>query len=281
MARSLFTLTVFCTVLFFNQTSLAQLSGDTYVAAKAKGNATWVYTYSEAPGFAMSGEQGMTYDIMEAFEKWVEDNKGISVSVKHQTADPNNFTKFLEVVKSSKGGVFGLSNTTITEARKKEYNFSPPYITNIGMILTNNAAATLKSLNTIGQDFSGMTAVTVKNSTNEKRLLDIKAKHYPGMKLQYVASFQEAMKMVLADDTKFANADFTYYLDAVQNRQPVKRHAAGDDPTEQFGIIMPLSNDWAPLLAEFMSGYIDSTEYKKAIMSNLGAGAIKFFDTLK
>lgn len=281
MARSFFKLLVFCGVLIFSKPTFAQLSGDTYAAAKAKGSATWVYTYSEAPGFAESDKSGITYDIMNAFEQWVEKNKGINVTVKHQTTDSKNFTKFLDIVKDSKGGVFGLSNTTITEARKREYNFSTPYITNIGMIVTNSNVTTMGDLAAISKAFDGMTAVTVKNSTNEKRLLDIKAKFYPGMKMQYVASFQEALNMVLADETKFTNVDFTYYLDAVQNRKPVKRHPAGDDQTEQFGIIMPLSNDWAPLLEEFMQDYVESTEYKKVIMNNLGPSAVKFFDTLK
>lgn len=262
-------------------TLFAQLKGDTYATAKSKGSANWVLTYSNAPGFASASKSGITYDIMMAFEQWIEKNKGINVSISHQSADANDFTKFLEKVKNSKGGVFGLSNTTITEARKKEYNFSPPYITNIGMIITHNSISTLTDLNDIANAFAGMTAVTIKNSTNEKRLLDIKKNHFPNLKIEYVPSFQQAMDIVLADPKKFTNVDFTYYLDAVQNRKPVKRHPGGDDQTEQFGIIMPKSNDWAPLLAEFMNEYVGSTEYKKVIMDNLGPSAIKFFENLK
>lgn len=258
-----------------------QLKGDTYAAAKSKGSATWVLTHAEAPGFAAGNKTGITYDIMNAFKDWVEKNKGITISIKYESPQPDNFTKFLEVVKNSKGGVFGLSNTTITEARKRAYNFSPPYITNIGMIITNSSVATLTDIANIAEQFKGMTAVTVKNSTNEKRLLDIKKKYFPSLKIQYVNSFAQAVNSVINDTNKFTNVDFTYYLDGVQNRKPIKRHPGGDDQTEQFGIIMPKSNDWSPLLADFMGGYINSTEYKKIIMNNLGPSAIKFFETLK
>ena len=37
--------------------------------------------------------------------------------------------------------------------------------------------------------------------------------------------------------------DFTYYLKGLQAGK-TKRHAIGDKPDEEFGIIMPLSNDW-------------------------------------
>jgi len=261
--------------------SFAQLSGTTYASAKSSGKATWVLTYAEAPGFASANKSGITFDIMNAFKQWVEENKSVSVTLKYETKDANNFTKFLETVKKAKGGVFGLSNTTITEARKRQYNFSPPYITNIGMIITHNSVKTMDDLSNIATTFAGMTAVTVRQSTNEKRLLALKSKYFPAMKIEYVPSFQEAVDKVINDPKKFTNVDFTYYLNGVQNRKPIKRHPAGDDPTEQFGIIMPQSNDWSPLLAEFMDGYVNSTAYKKVIMDNLGSSALKFIKTLE
>lgn len=262
-----------------------QLTGDTFKAAKAKGSANWVYTYAESPGFSFrqNGKiTGITVDLMKKFEEYVENKEGIEVNVTYQSKDPNNFTLFLEEVKQAQGGVFGLSNTTITDARKRIYNFSPAYITNIGMVLTHNSVPTLNNISEIAEKFAGMTVVTIKNSTNEKWVMDIKSKYYPGLKVEYVTSFGKAMSAIIADPKKFTNLDFTYYFDAVQNRHPVKRHPGGDESTEQFGIIMPKSNDWAPLLEEFMSKeFITSVEYKKIIADNLGQSAMKFFETLK
>jgi len=284
--------TLFKTALFFalivvinSTTSYAQYSGDTYVSAKSKGTASWVFTYSNAPGFANKNSSGIMtgicVDLMNKFKEYVEKEEGIKVAVKYQVTDPDNFTLFLDEVKKSKGGVFGLSNTTITEARKASYRFSPPYITNIGMIVSNNAVPTLTDLKDIGTKFSGMSAVTVKNSTNAKRLLEIKSEHFPALKIEYVPSFGQAMDMVAKSPRKFTNIDFTYYFDAVKTRKPIKRHPGGDDPTEEFGIIMPLSNDWAPVLEKFMnSGFVGGVEYKKIISKNLGQGAMKFFDSL-
>lgn len=279
---------VACIIICFsvNQFSIAQLKGDTYTSAKEKKSANWVLTYAEAPGFASKNSKGdisgICVDIMNKFKDYVEQNHGIKVNVTYQTKDANDFTKFLDEVKAGSGGVFGLSNTTITEGRKSEYNFSPPYITNIGMILSNISVPTLIDMPNISKKFKGMTAITVKNSTNEKRILDIKAKYYPNLKIEYVPSFAMAMASIINDNTKFTNVDFTYYFEAIQNRKPVKRHPGGDDTTEQFGIIMPKSNDWAPLLEEFMnSGFLESVEYKKIISDNLGLAAMRFFETLK
>ncbi len=272
--------------LFISFASFGQLTGDSYAQAKAKKTANWVYTYAEAPGFVSKNTAGqmtgICVDLMTKFKEYVEAKDGIKISVTYKAKNPNDFTKFLEEVKDAKGGVFGLSNTTITTARKSSYNFSPPYITNIGMILSNNAVPTMTNMADIATKFKGMTAVTVKNSTNEKRILDIKESHFPDLKIEYVPSFAQAMNSIVNDPKKFTNVDFTYYFDAIQNRKPVKRHPGGDEQTEQFGIIMPLSNDWSPLLASFMTEeFLQSVEYKKIISNNLGQAAMKFFDTLK
>jgi ABC-type amino acid transport substrate-binding protein len=272
--------------LFVSVAALGQLAGDTYANAKAKKSANWVYTYAETPGFAAknaSGQMtGICVDIMAKFKEYVETKKGIKVTVTYQAKNPGDFTKFLEEVRTAKGGVFGLSNTTITEDRKSNYNFSPPYITNIGMILSNNSVPTMINMADIATKFAGMTAVTVKNSTNEERILDIKKQYFPDLKIEYVPSSAQTMDVIVKDPKKFTNIDFTYYFEAIQNRKPVKRHPGGDERTEQFGIIMPSSNDWSPLLEEFMSDeFLQSAEYKKIITDNLGQAAMIFFDSLK
>ena len=273
-------------LIFGSFYSQAQFKADTYAIAKGKKSANWVITYSEAPGFASKSSSGqitgITIDIMKAFRGYVQEKYGIKVNISFQSNTANDFSKFLAEVKDSKGGVFGLSNTTITQDRKKVYNFSPPYITNIGMILSNSSVPTLTNLSDISTKFAGMTAVTVKNSTNEKRILAIQKKYFPSLPIEYVPGFSNAMDMIVQDPKKFVNIDFTYYFEAIQNRKPVKRHPGGDDKTEQFGIIMPKSNDWSPVLAEFMNGgYLESIEYKKTISNNLGQAAMKFFETLK
>lgn len=271
-------------LVIFTLPAFSQFSGDTYASAKSKGSATWVLTYAEAPGFASSKDgrmTGITVDLMKRFEEYVEREKGIDVTIKFQADDPRNFTRFLSDVQSSKGGVFGLSNTTITNARKRSFNFSPAYITNIGMIITHNSVSTVGSAAEFASKFKGLTAVTVKNSTNEQKILNLKAKHLPGLQIEYVNSFSEALDIVSRDPKKFTDLDFTYYLAAVQAKKPVKRHPGGDENTEQFGIIMPKSNDWSGLLAEFMENeFLNTIEYKKVISDNLGASAMKYLEAL-
>ncbi len=262
----------------------SQFTGDTYASAKSKGSATWVLTYAEAPGFASkkSGQMtGITVDLMKRFEDYVESKTSIDITIEFKANDANNFTRFLQDVQRSKGGVFGLSNTTITNERKRSFSFSPAYITNIGMIITHNSVPTVNNAEEFAAKFKGLTAVTVKNSTNEQKILALKDKYLPDMQVQYVNSFSEALDIVSNDPKKFTDLDFTYYLAAAQAKKPVKRHPGGDQNTEQFGIIMPKSNDWSPLLTEFMENeFLNTIEYKKVISDNLGSSAMKYLEAL-
>lgn len=266
-------------------TGFGQLKGDTYAEAKAKGSANWVFTYSEAPGFAaiINGKKtGITFDLMHKFKEFVEQKENIRVNITYETSASDDFILFMKQVKEGQGGVFGLTSATITEERKNIYTFSPPYITNISMILSHNSVPTLANVADISKIFAGMAAVTVKNSTNEKVLIDIKNKYYPALKIDYVPSTRVAMQHVMQDPKKFTNADFTYYFEAIQNRQSIKRHPGGDIDAEQFGIIMPKGNDWSPLLEEFMSPeFLESVYYRKIIANNLGQSAMKFFESIK
>lgn len=263
---------------------LAQYKGDTFAAAMNSKSANLVYVYSEAPGFAadVSGQvQGVCVDIMSDFEFFLLDKYGITVKSVIEKKHSNNFTAYLSAVKASNNGVFGLSNTTITPKRKGEYTFSPPYITNIGMILSNKDLPTLSDITKISEVFKDKIAVTVKGSTNEEQILNLKKKHFPDLKVEYVNSFEEVITKIVASTNYFTNIDFTYYLEGLKTKKPIKRHPAGDQTAEEFGIIMPKNSDWVKPFNEFLTDeYRTSASYRKIIANHLGPNALQLLDAV-
>jgi len=68
----------------------------------------------------------------------------------------------------------------------------------------------------------------------------------------------EILDSVTGDSNGFGFVDIHYYLQYLNKGKPVKRHPAGDEGGDEFGIIMPKNSDWAPVLAEFFnSGFLD------------------------
>lgn len=284
MKKALYNSLFIIPLLFVGLKSQAQYSGDTFAEAKQSKTANLTYVYSEAPGFAANiggSVQGVCVDVMSDFEFFLLDKYGITVKSTMEKGHANNFTSYLEGVKKSTKGVFGLSNTTITPNREKVYKFSPPYITNIGMMLSNEALPTLNDISKIAEVFAGKKAVTVKGSTNEEQLMKIKQKYYPGLTIVYVNSFEQALDRITTSADYFTNLDFTYYLDATKTKKPIKRHPAGDQAAEEFGIVMPKDSDWDKPFQEFLTeSYRTSASYRKIIAKHLGRNALQLLDAV-
>lgn len=276
---------IFLLVLVFMQDVVyAQLSGDSFAEAKAKGIANVTFSYVETPGFAgKEGGQvsGFCVDLMNEFAKWLQQEEGIELKPVYVDKDARNFSQFMDGVKMSSKGVFGLGNITITDERKKTYNFSPPFITNVAILMTNKGVINLQSLESISTDFKGMTLVAVQGTLNEKRLMKIKEDYFPQVEVKHVGSFGEVLDELAVNDMAFSDLDFTYYLSALKQRMPVKRHPVGDETSEDFGIIMPKNSDWGPVMARFMnSGFTESSEYRRMIADHLGQHALKLLDAV-
>lgn len=285
MRKPLFYLLTFICITLTNH-GYSQYSGDSWEKTKSSGNGTISVAFVETPGFVYKNNagvlSGICVDIMNDFLAYVN-SKGVKVKADY-VGDGSSFRGMYDKVKASNGGVFGLGNITITEARKSEIKFSPSWITNFAILITQNNVPTLNSLSSIAKTFNGLTAYTAKGTLNEKRLLDIKSKYYPDMKISYASSSPETLDKVLADPNSFTYLDLAFYLDAVSKRRPLKRHPVGDQSSEQFGFIMPMNSDWQPIMEEFFAangGYINSTKYKQILSRHLGSTGVKLLQTAK
>lgn len=267
--------------------SYAQYSGDSWTKIQTAGAGTISLAYVETPGFVYKDQSGqltgICVDIMKDFITYVNDTKGVKITPKF-VGDGSSFSGMYMKVKGSREGTFGLGNITITENRKRELKFSPPFITNFAILVSQNSVPTLSNMNEISAKFNGLTAYTAKGTLNDKRLQDIRSKYYPGMKIAYAASSPETLDKVLTDPKAFSYLDLAFYLDAVQRRQPIKRHPIGDQASEQFGFIMPMDSDWQPLMEEFFNangGYTNSIAYKKILARHLGDTGVKLLQSAR
>lgn len=84
---------------------------------------------------------------MDDFAAYVEDTYGVTISYEYKpVANTSNFQSFLDAVKASKGGVFGLGDITITKARKQTFEFAPPYFENVAILVTDISVPDLENL---------------------------------------------------------------------------------------------------------------------------------------
>lgn len=273
-------------LLLLSGTVFAQsFSGDTWGQVKTKKTGSISISYVETPSFVYQDKTGVltgiSVDIMRDFVDWVNTTKGVKISSKF-VGDGSSFRAMYDKTKSSTGGVFGLGNVTITEDRKREVKFSPPIITNFAILITQPGVPTLGKLEDIGKTFGTLTAYTAKGTLNERRILDLKQKYFPAMKITTTTTSQETLEKIFVDPNGFAYLDLAFYIEAVQMKKAVKRHPVGDKAEEQFGIVMPLNSDWAPVMQEFFKangGYVNTKEYKTILVKHLGESGVKLLQS--
>ena len=282
LSVSCFWLLVSCTGLYSQN-----YSGDSWAQVKAKGEGTISLAYVDSPGMVYKDNggnlTGICVDIMSDFTKFVSQKKGVKLSTKF-VGNGISFKAMYDNVKTSKEGVIGLGSVTITEERKKEIKFSPPFFTNLTFLLTHKDVPTLTKIEDVKTVFADLTSYAAKGTLSEKKTVELKEKYFPEMKITNTASSQETYEKVIADPKSFAYLELAYYLQSVQQRKPLKRHPIADKASDKFGFIMSSTSDWQPLFEEFFragGGYVNSVPYKTILAKHLGETGLKLLQTIK
>lgn len=250
--------------------------GDSAATALEQGRATLQFAYVPATGFAgrdgAGRPDGATVALLRDFAHWLAREHGIEVTV--QWREQADWSRFYRQVRDGEGGVFGVGNVTITDARKDELDFSPPYMRNVAVLVTHEREPELAAMDAIGQGFAGMSALVFPGTLHEVRLREIADKHFGGaLPLHEHGSNDAIVQALVGDGRHFAYLDAYNLHRAVQEGQPLRRHAVGDDASETFGVILPHGSDWTPLLRAFFAtdgGYIRSPRWREHLSAHLG-----------
>ncbi len=249
--------------------------GDFYQEAQQKGYANLSVVYIPADGFAYTDDEGnltgVAIDILKEFADFVQASQGIEL--RFNFIPDESFSNFYSDVKNSSGGVFGLGNVTITEDRKKEIRFSPPYLTNVAVLITNDSIEQINELSDISEHFEGMKALAFQGTLHQDRLERLRDHYLPGAEMEFATSNAQIIDMVSSRDDLFAYVDIYNYWRAAERGKNLRQHPAADLASERFGIIMPLDNDWGPMLSDFFDqgmGFRTSRTYRSILERHLG-----------
>src|SRR5690554_5836363 len=244
--------------------------------ADVSGNmqATLRVLYVEADGFAYRNSAGdltgVTVEIMREFVQWFE--RYHSVSLELEFVEETNWSTFYRRIQDAQGGVFGLGNVTITESRRDELQFSPPYMTNVAVLITPENTPELSDLSELANMFSDLQPMAFAGTLHETRITALRDQYQPDMDIRPATSNPEIINAV-AEGGYYSYIDAYNYWRAVAEGAAIRHHSVGDDPGETFGIIMPHSNDWAPVLTAFFAadgGFIYTDRYRAIMTEHLG-----------
>lgn len=258
-------------------TQAGGLSGSTFEEATARGRAELVFAFVPAPGFAYRDgagrPTGVTVELLRDFASWLAAAHDLDVEVSWH--EQPSWSTFYGEVRDANDGVLGVGNVTITDQRGEELDFSPPYMSNIAALVTHASVPELPAMALIGERFSGLTGLVIPATLHEARLAAIRDEHFPGLATRPVESNDELVALLAADEGYFGYVDIYNFWRAEQAGQPLRRHPAGDDASEAFGVILPDGSDWTPVIAEFFAadgGYVGSARFRMHMQRHLGEG---------
>jgi len=280
MIRKFFCFTLFIWFTFPLYISAQTLQGDSWETVRQQGEGEIIFTYFVMEGFSYTNENGertgVAIDIFRQFVNFVENSYDVELNVKYEAE--SDFVTFYNSVKNGRNGVFGMGNVTITEERKKEVTFSPPYFRNIAVLITHENAPDLNSLDELATIYGDKTALVYEGTTHEERFARLKNRNYPGMKTEPVQSNEEAVERVSSSEEFYSYVDLPIFWRAQKNGRSLKRLPVGDQATESFGIIMPLNTDWKEPVEAFFNiggGYRSNPTYRDILVKHLGVEVTK------
>tara|TARA_R110002049_G_scaffold254642_1_gene430115 strand:- start:767 stop:1603 length:837 start_codon:yes stop_codon:yes gene_type:complete len=260
------------TLLLMSSSTFAQ---NTYSAAKEAKTATLNVAYLN--NFPMAykdakGVNGIEVDILNSFQNWLSENKGIKVEFNLQGY--TNFSEMIEVVKKGKPNFIGAGSIAITNERKEKLNFSAPYLKNTSILVSSGklkTATTNEELKTIFADQKG---AAVKNSVHSKYIENVSKKYGVELNVTYYNNTDEVLKALRSGDVSFAFLDVLSFWNFMKDsKEFYKIQKFVESENEYFGFAFPKDSDWNQPFNEFFEtgfGFTATKEYRKVLEKYLG-----------
>ena len=256
-------------------TADARFAGDPWPQVKERGSGSLTAVYVPAGGFAYHDDDGkltgVTVELLRVFADFISDRHNVELNLDFVREE--NWRTFYSDIVDAGDGVIGMGNVTITEQRREELAFSPPYMTNIASLITHRDAPALTHLQDLEAVLAGRTALAFEGTLHEERLRELTGRYYPGARFRMAGSNDEIIDLVSSGDRYFAYIDLYNFWRAADQGLPLQRHQAADEAAEQFGYIMPRGTTWMPVIQEFFedgNGLISSSRYRSIMKEHLG-----------
>ncbi|HCW07464.1 MAG TPA: hypothetical protein DGG95_08895 [Cytophagales bacterium] len=249
--------------------SLAQTSVTWEEALHTKKGNLIVYWYTSKP-FIFENEKGqlagVEYDLMENFKRYLHDVHQIDLTLTWKKSD--SFFSVIQDVKNSKVPVFGASAFSITDERLKWIKFSPTYLGDISVLISSKDVPLAKTEEELFSIINNLQAVTIKGTTYENDLMQLKEKNHLNFSFNYIPSSDNVLNTVETQKKSFGYIDLPVYLAHFTNNTnlDIRRQGFLTVKRSGYGLIFSKESDWEIPLGQYFS----NPQFQNAIVPILG-----------
>lgn len=195
---------------------------------------------------------GVEYELMQGFPAFLKERYGVAVKI-NWVRMPTFESIYPAIKSSSQKGLFALSYFSITEERKKEVQFAPPYMPDLNVIVTGNDVPVYERDIDFIHDLGKMRGYTMRQSTMEEDMK--KLLHYsPKTPLTVLPDDYAVMNQVAEYRNAFGYVPLSIYIVALQRGVKIKRQNVLTARREGLAAVYTQNSDWTePVEAYFTS----------------------------
>ncbi|WP_456458702.1 ATP-binding protein [Reichenbachiella sp.] len=221
---------------------------------------------------------GLEYELIETFGEYLQQKH--QIELKLNWIKDKSFNNILtNINSSSKPNKFGVSAFSITEERKKQVKFTNSYLPDISVLVSSQGTPIVRDLEQVNELMNNMVAVTIKGTTYEKHLLQIKEELQMNYEIRYIDSDENLLDHISKSDHMFGFIDLPIYLIWIKNGRDLTRQNFFTIRGIGYGFILPQSSDWDIPFNEFLADENYKTKISSIISKYLGNELYQFIDS--
>jgi hypothetical protein len=219
--------------------------------------------------------KGIEVDIIKKYVDWLKLEKNIVTIVTYKGF--KEFSEFYNSVKKGSSKVIGLGSVTITEEREKEVAFSPPYLRNIAVLITNGSVPSIKTPTEeeVGKVFGSLDALAVNESSHVRYMNALKTAYLPNMNIKGTETQTAILDNIAKTGKSYGYVDIVAYWAFIKKNKKtyLKIQKAFNRPYESLGLVQPFGSSHFSSLNEFFEsgfGFTSTKIYHEILERYLG-----------
>jgi signal transduction histidine kinase len=246
----------FVAVMFLTTVAVAQpTQGDSWEEVKSGKRGTVAVHWYESEPFifrSSNGLEGIEFDLMQEFSKFLKRKYDVNLRISWREAESFGDT-YARIRDDRHDGTFAVSAFSVTPERQKDVGFSPPYMSDISVLITSKGIPIVQTREEFNAVFSKLTAITIEETTYEEDIKRLKREGNLPFKTQYIPSSENILEQIESRDSSFGFIDLPVYMMMFSDNPSVNVKRQNMFPVKRTGyaIIYPHSSDWAAPMDEF------------------------------
>jgi signal transduction histidine kinase/ABC-type amino acid transport substrate-binding protein len=234
-----------CIISLFTICSLKATSGDRWKdILENKGGKVVFYWYPNNIRIDQSKDiiDGVEHDLAMAFVQYLNDKYQINLGL--DWIESESFDDVMNNVRNAENGIFGASSISITEERKQYLQFTPPFLPDVSVLVSNPSIPLAHTPKEFDEIFKDLTAITIHRTTLRKELLKLKRERKLNFDIEYVNNSGEIIERIDQLKNGFGYIDLPNFLVSFDKSNKVRRQFFYPIKLEGIAMIYPIDSDW-------------------------------------